>query len=279
MRATVLMPLSLELGEGAGATGPDGEFYFVDIYAGRVFRGTTDGHAELLATYDHSVGAAAPTTTGTVVIAGHQGITTLDGSITIELPPQPPDLRLNDSRADPVGRFICGTMADPPREHAGALWSFGPQGPKTLVKNVTISNGLCWPSNGEAMFYVDTPTQRIDKFDYDQNTGEVSGRRHWAIIDERYGSPDGITIDEEGGVWVALWGGSAVHRYVDGFLDLIVEVPTQFVTSVAIVDRLLLITSARKPAPNEPLAGHVFCADVGIGAPPPNIINTHLLAT
>ena len=278
MRAEVLLPLGLGLGEGATAVSSE-SFLFVDIHAGSVFEGTIDGDSSLLAEFEHSVGAVASTRSGAIIIAGRHGIRTLDGTVDIALPDQASDVRLNDAKADPSGRFVCGTMAEPPRSGAGSLWSFGEDGVQRILDDVTISNGLCWSADGARLFYIDTSTQRIDCLDYEAGTGQLSNRRSHIHVDERVGAPDGMTIDDEGGLWVALWGGSAVHRYLGGSLDHVIEVPTPFVTSLTIVDRTLVITTAREPASDDPLAGYVFQAAVDIGAPLPHLVDLDRLSS
>ena len=277
MPAELLLPLGLGLGEGAIAIS-DEKFLFVDIHAGAVFEATLDGRHSKLAQFGHTVGAVAATLSGEVIIAGRHGIKTLDGQLDLALPVQAADVRLNDAKADPAGRFVCGTMTEPPRTGAGSLWSFGDRGPEQIIDGVTISNGLCWSADGRSMFYIDTPTQRIDRLDYDTDSGQLSNRRPCVHVDDGAGGPDGMTIDEEGGLWVALWGGSAVHRYVDGQLDHVIEVPTPFVTSVTIVDQTLVITTANEPAPDDPIAGHVFKAHVGLRAPLPHRVDLERLA-
>ncbi len=267
--AQILAPVALGLGEGA-TTLDDASLLIVDIHAGDVLRVDLDGDVRSLASFDHSVGAAVPTIDGQILVAGATGIAVIGDDRTIE--PEHPigGVRMNDGKADPVGRFVGGTMAEPVRDAAGCLWSFAGGSAAVLVPDVTISNGLCWSADGSTLFYIDTPTQRVDAFDYDVAAGTVSNRRMVVEIETGIGSPDGMTIDDEGALWVALWGGSAVHRYVDGLLDDIVECPTPFITSTTFVGTNLAITSAHEPAEDDPLAGHVFIADVGIGGPLPH---------
>jgi sugar lactone lactonase YvrE len=141
------------------------------------------------------------------------------------------------------------------------------------LREVTISNGLQWNGAGDSVFYADTPTSRIDRFDFDPASGAFTRRRIFAEI-AGGGYPDGMAIDEEEGIWVALWGGSAVHRYDSGGrLDLVVEVPVSNVTACAFGGpelRTLFITTSRQglgPAA-EPDAGAVFRYDASVrGAP------------
>jgi sugar lactone lactonase YvrE len=118
-----------------------------------------------------------------------------------------------------------------------------------VLTGVTISNGLGWSPDGRTMYYIDSATHRIDAFDFEPETGSVSGRRRLVELPEGWGLPDGMTVDEEGFLWVAFWGGSAVRRIApDGQVALVVELPVSLVTSCAFGgDDLadLYVTSAR----------------------------------
>lgn len=264
-----LAATGLILGEGPVPTATG--FACVDIFARTVIEGTLDGVTRIASRFDETVSAVCDTATGDRIVAVGTHLEITGSPHRIDLPPRDPDLRLNDGKADPAGRFVCGTMADPPRPGAGALWSFSAGEAHLLLADVTISNGLAWSADGNTLFFVDTPTQRIDAFDYDVAGGTMDGRRPVAMIDATHGSPDGMAIDADGGLWVALWGGSAVHRYVDGRLDHVIEVPTPYVTCPAFVgDDLgtLLITTASEPIPGEPGAGDLYTTTPGVtGAP------------
>ena len=277
MRAEVLLPLGCALGEGASAVNAS-EFWFVDIRAGQVHRGSVDGSTAVHAQFDHTVSAVVPTMTGEVVVAGRQDVSILgEPNAVLTIPETDRDIRLNDGKADPIGRFVVGSMAEPVRSSAGSLWSISNGECSKIVDDVTISNGLCWSADGSTMFYIDTPTGHIDAFDYDLATGKVSERRTVVTIEATQGSPDGMTIDADGGLWVALWDGSAVCRYLDGRLDQVVDVPTPFVTSCTFVGTKLVVTTAREPNPDDPFSGHVFVADIGMEAPLPHSIDRDLV--
>jgi sugar lactone lactonase YvrE len=183
-------------------------------------------------------------------------------------------VRMNEGGCDPDGRFYCGSMAYDERPRAAALYRLDPDGSVHLVlERLTISNGLDWSPDGDRAYYVDSPTHSIDTFDYEPKAGLVR-RRPFVEIAADLGDPDGLTVDREGGVWVALWGGSAVHRYSpDGGLDLVVEVGARQVTACALggadLDRLFITTSREGLRSGEdPLAGSLFTVEAGVRGQP-----------
>jgi sugar lactone lactonase YvrE len=185
-----------------------------------------------------------------------------------------PLIRMNDGGCDPQGRFYCGTMAYAETPRAGTLYRLDPDGSVHVVlREVTISNGLQWNRAGDTVFYVDTPTGRVDAFAFDPVSAAFTDRRTFTEISGG-GFPDGMAIDEEGGIWVALWGGSAVHRYDwSGRLDLAVELPVSNVTACTFGGpdlRTLFITTSRQglEPDDQPEAGAVFRYEAGVrGAP------------
>jgi sugar lactone lactonase YvrE len=176
---------------------------------------------------------------------------------------------MNEGGCDPDGRFYCGSMAYDQAPGRGAVWRLDPDGTTScLFGGVTVSNGLAWSPDGSTAYYVDTATQRIDAFDYDADEG-LTGRRPVVTIEKDSGAPDGLTVDAEGCLWVALFGGGAVHRYrPDGTLDGQVEVPAAQVTACTFggddLDQLFITTSRERMKSPEPGAGAVFRADVGV---------------
>jgi sugar lactone lactonase YvrE len=184
------------------------------------------------------------------------------------------NVRMNEGGCDPDGRFYCGSMAYDQRPGAGALYRLDPDGSVHVVlENVTISNGLEWSPDGSRAYYNDSPTQRIDVFDYEVESG-LSGGRPFAEVPAEAGLPDGLTVDEEGGVWVALYGGGSVRRYTpDGMLDYMIEVPAKQVTACTFggsgLDQLFITTSREDLKPGEdPLAGSLFRASGGVAGMP-----------
>lgn len=181
-----------------------------------------------------------------------------------------PEIRLNEGGSDPDGNLLIGSMAYDEGPGRGGLYRVSPVGEvETVVDAVTISNGLAWTADGSTAYYADTPTGRIDIFDWTTELG-LHSRRALVGIDPSVGYPDGLTVDADGGIWVALWSGHAVHRYLpDGTLDRVVELPVSQVTACTFggpdLDQLYVTTSAKEvDRAAEPLAGSVFVADVGV---------------
>jgi len=180
------------------------------------------------------------------------------------------DVRMNEGGCDPDGRFYCGTMAYDKRPGGGSLYRLDAAGEVTVVlEGVTISNGLDWSPDGSVAYYIDTLTFEVSWFDYDTERG-LTGRKTFVDFDPDGGGPDGLVVDSDGGVWVALFGGSAVHRYnTDGELDEIIEVEARQVTACTFggpdLDRLFITTSRENLEPlDDPLAGSLFTAVPGV---------------
>lgn len=143
--------------------------------------------------------------------------------------------RFNDAACDPAGRLWAGTMSMQRTPGVAALYRIEPGGaPKPALAGATISNGLDWDLDATRLYYVDSTTQRIDAIDFDVDRGRLGRRRAFARIDAGDGLPDGLTVDADGGVWVALFGGGAIRRYrPDGRLDAHIALPVRHPTSLA----------------------------------------------
>ena len=271
MRAEQVTDAVAYHGEGAVWSASWGGLRWVDMLAGDVLSLNEFGVVERRHV-GTVVAALRPRRAGGAVLALERGfaLEEPDGMI-VRLPDLWADegVRMNDGGCDPDGRFYCGTMAYDERPGAGALHRLDPDGSSRIVlEGVTISNGLEWSPDGSRCYYVDTPTQRVDVFDY--GGGELTGRRPFVEIPTAAGAPDGLAVDAEGGVWVALYGGGAVRRFApDGSLDAIVELGAQRATACtfggANLDELYITTSRETLEPGEePAAGALFRAGVGV---------------
>jgi len=272
-RAEVLVAAEATLGEGPLWDAATGDIIWVDIDAAVVLRTNLDAADLRTQTCEEPVGSLGLTAGGGLVGATPTGLRRLDieGAPYVgHLPEYRPDVRANDGKAAPGGRFIVGTMGrDVPVPGVGSLWSFGGGLADCLISGTTIPNGLAWTADGTTMYFIDTPTREVVALEYNSDTGGI-GRGHTAVaIGEGLGDPDGMCIDAEGGLWIALWGGSAVHRYVDGRLAAVIEVPTPLVTCPAFagseLDQLVITTaSAGLDSDATDGAGHLYVANPGV---------------
>ncbi|WP_213450250.1 SMP-30/gluconolactonase/LRE family protein [Rhizomonospora bruguierae] len=263
-----------ELGEGPHRDERTGRFWWVDILGSRALWRADDDSVGEFALPGH-VGALVPRAAAGHVACLPEGPATVDenGAVTPLAsypsgPPEGPAMRSNDAKADPVGRLWLGTMAYDETPGAAALYRLERGGAlTTTLTGLTISNGLGWSPDGRTMYHIDTPTGRVDAYPFDMATGALGERRTFATIDR--GSPDGMCVDAEGGVWVALWGGGAVLRFTpDGTLDATIEVPTPQVTACAFGGETLVITTAAVGRPDDPAAGLTYAIEPGYAGPP-----------
>lgn len=282
-RIDVLVAGGAELGEGPVWDVRSGRLTWVDILGRRIH--ATDPRTGDTQSTDVplDVGAIVPRGAGGFVAALQDGFWVIGDGPTRRIATVPeagPGLRFNDGKCDPEGRFWAGTMAYDERAGAGCLYRLDTDGTVTRVLDgVTVSNGLAWSHDGTTMYYIDSPTQRIDAFSYTRASGQIGDRRTVVEIPPELGTPDGMTIDADGGLWIALWGGSAVHRYVDGRLDRVIALPVSKPTSCAFggpdLDELF-VTSAWKGLSAdarraEPLAGALFRLRPGVRGVPPSV--------
>nr|WP_081238498.1 SMP-30/gluconolactonase/LRE family protein [Streptomyces viridosporus] len=260
-------------GEGPVWSAAWGGLRWLDMLAGDVLSLAPD-HTVARRHIATVVAAVRPRRRGGAVLGVTRGfaLEDPDGKVTILNPLWSDErIRMNEGGCDPDGRFYCGSMAYDGRQGAGSVHRLDPDGSTTIVLDeVTVSNGLEWSPDGDRAYYVDTATGRIDVFDYDR-AGGLSGRRPFAVVPD---GPDGVTVDAEGGVWVALYGGGSVHRYApDGTLDEVVELPVTKVTACTFggpeLDRLFITTSREHLEPGtEPEAGALFTCTPGVRGVP-----------
>jgi sugar lactone lactonase YvrE len=262
------------LGEGPVWDARDQSLYWVDIPESRVHRIAADGS---LGSWDtgQPVGTVIPRASGGLVVAVRDGFMALDpasGTLTTlaEVEKDRPENRMNDGACDRAGRFYAGTMADDESPGAGALYRLDPDLSVTrLVTGVGTSNGIGWSPDERLMYYIDSQVHRVDVFDYDPATGEIDGRRPFAAVGDGDVVPDGLTVDADGGVWVAVWGGYAIlHHDPEGQVIETVDLPAARVSSCVFggpdLDRLYITTAA---GPGES-AGALFVCEPGVTGQP-----------
>jgi sugar lactone lactonase YvrE len=238
------------IGEGPYWLPDDSCLLWVDIPGGLLHR-TEFPSGETTSSEIDMVSAVFPAHGGGLVYAARHrvvlrqpvpGQAGLSGEYTeLELAAAPahPAVRFNDGSVDPAGRVWIGSMHTEETQPLGTLYrldgSAGAGGVLTPVAlGATTSNGLGWSPDGSRMYYTDSPTRRVDVFDYDQARGLPSGRRMFADLSGAGGFPDGLTVDLDGYVWVAMWDGGVLRRFTPaGELDAVVPLPVRRPTSVA----------------------------------------------
>ena len=266
--ADLVLDAHADLGEGPVWDARSSELLWVDIMAGLVHRFDPASGTDVALDVGRPVGCVVTRASGGWALGLQDGFATANGSVELIAPLDlgRPDLRINDGAVDSRGRFWAGTMQLDSEPEAGRLYRLDADGSlHTMLTKVTISNGIGWSPDDTAMYYTDTATRRIDLFDWEAEGGTIANRRPFVALEEGAGGPDGLVVDEEGGVWLALWEGFAVHRYSpEGELLGVVDVPVGRVTKAAFggprLDELY-ITTARGP---EPHAGGLFCARPGV---------------
>jgi sugar lactone lactonase YvrE len=250
-----------------------GGLCWVDMFAGDVLTLSADEHVSRRHV-GRIAAALRPRRQGGAVIGVERGfaLEDADGTLTqLEELWGDKTVRMNEGACDPDERFYCGSMAYDKRIGAAALYRLNTDySADVVLEGLTISNGLDWSSDGLLAYYNDTATGQVDVFDYSRADG-LTNRRRFVNTEAR---PDGLTVDAEGGVWVALSNGGAVRRYTpDGVLDAVVELPVTKVTACTFggprLDTLFITTSREDLADGvEPQAGSLFRALPGVTGQP-----------
>jgi sugar lactone lactonase YvrE len=280
-RWSIALELRSELTERPVWDDRDGCLVWVDIPAGDVHRLRPNG-ADTSVNVGAPLGAAGLREHGGVICASAGRLVFLDGSDTPDREPidagLAPNIRFNDGACDPVGRFLVGTTSLDSRREQGHLFSVSPNGRiDVLLDGITESNGLCWSLDGNTLYYVDSGEPYVRAYEYDQNTGRLGRRVDLIEIAEADGEPDGLSIDAEGAIWVALWNGSAVRRYgPDGQLLAHLPMPASRPTCPGFggerLDRLYVTTAwegmTEDQRAAEPWAGHILSASPGVSGCP-----------
>lgn len=277
MKSELLLRHRAIIGEGALWDNKTQRLYWIDIDNGEIHRLNPETREDkLIAKYPEKIGTVVLRENGEILAAYQSGLyavkeTTGERELLAAAPyAGDPGLRFNDGKCDPDGRLWVGEMVMDERYGAGKLYNIDKNLQfETMLENVTISNGIIWSPDRRTMYYADSPTKEVVAFDYHQGSGQVENRRTVARTD--FGTPDGMTIDSEGYLWVCQWGGWQVGRY-DPFsgrkVDWI-DVPAAQVTSCAFggpaMDTLFITTAAVNLKDDEqPEAGSIFVVKPGI---------------
>ncbi len=268
------------VGEGPTWDTATQRLIWVDILGSRVHTyDPASGHRTVMVTEQH-VGAAKPRAGGGLVLNLRDGVGLRDpdgGFRWLHHEPVP-GRRANDAAVAPDGSLWAGTMRYDEAPGGGTLSRLTPDGTvRTFLDDVAVSNGIGWSPDGRLMYYIDSPTRRVDVFDVGgiedigdlDDLGDIGddqlpvNRRPLAVIEDGAGFPDGLTVDADGCVWVALWDGAAVRRYTpDGDLDRVIPLPVPRPTACAFggadLTDLYLTTARTGLAAPPPLSGSVL---------------------
>lgn len=288
MEATLFYEISCELGEGVMWHERRKQLFWVDILEKKLHKIDlkTKAHREWLLP-DH-IGTIVPDADGNLILGLQGYVARFDpdsGELNKMLDiPEPSGNRSNDGKCDPAGRFWLGTMSMKQLPHQGNVYSIE-SGRKIKLKipGTTIANGIVWTKDKRTMYFIDSSTNCIQQFDYDDATGNILYVKKAVDVPEELGTPDGMTIDEDDRLWVAHYGGSGVFHWdpMVGKLLGKVEVPVPRVTSCTFGGEsldVLFITTAQEgmsAAEREeyPLSGSLFAAKMNTRGFAPNIFN------
>jgi len=273
---------SFDLAEGPVWDPARERLLWVDIRRGAVLVGALNGDGTISiedrVPTPGMVGAVAVSEAGEWILAGERGI--LIRSADGQLAEGPTILaadsgrRLNDGKADPAGRFVVGTLKiDESPTTTERLVVVQPDGRvDDLDDDLSLSNGLGWSPDGTVLYSIDTIPRVVHARDYDAATGTAGPRRVAFALDEGV-NPDGMNVDAEGQLWIAIWGRGEVRRYTpDGELTRTLSLPSPHTTCVTFAGpdlATMVITTATKDLSDDdlaahPLAGRLFTVDAGV---------------
>ena len=273
-----------EVGEGPGWDESTQTLVWVDITGGSVRRTTAAGDRVATWPVGRHVGAALPTDGDELLLAVREGFALLgpDGGMEQLLEVEPdPSVRFNDAKCDPRGRAFAGTMPYEARPGAARLYRLevgvAPRA-TPVIERMTLANGIAWSLDARTMWVIDSGPGTVTTYAYDPDTGELGALRGRFRPEAGEGCmPDGMCVDDDGKLWIAMWGAGEVRRYdPGGALEAVVRLPVSQVTSCCFggpSHDILFVTSAtyrldERQLAREPLAGSVFAVSPGVTGPP-----------
>lgn len=241
--------------------------YFVAIRQNTIFAFNAENGRVICYETEGPVGCAVVTGDGTLLEAEKRGIFTINPQTGEKAPfahiIRRPNMRYNDGKLDPRGRFLVGVMGDEERlEGMGGLYAVEYGEGRLLIGGTTVANGLGFSARGDTLYFIDTPTKTVCAYEYESETGTAAGGRVCIALTGE-GKPDGMCVDIDDMLWVAEWGGGRVRKWdpQTGVCLCAVTLPCKNVTSCCIGGRdmeYLYITTAKTPDVDEPLAGGLF---------------------
>ena len=279
-RVSLVLDAKAELGEGPSWDAGLKALYWVDIMGRKFCRFHPETGANEEFAVGEYVGAVVPARDGSVMLATQSGFQRYDLGTNRLIPIADPEAhlpgnRFNDGKCDAQGRFWAGTMEIAETAVTGALYRLDTDlNCRKMVSDVGCSNGIAWSPDQTRMYYIDTTAQTVRAFDYEPGTGDIANPRVIIDFSSQPGFPDGMTIDEEGMLWIAHWDGWQVSRWnpATGEKLASIPVPVAKVTSCVFGGTdldTLYITTARKGETSEtlasqPHAGGIFSVQPGV---------------
>ncbi|HDZ15205.1 hypothetical protein LCGC14_0666350 [marine sediment metagenome] len=285
-KAELFFNIKSILGEGPVWDWRKQRLFWVDIEGRKLFCLDPSTQKHLYWDFKSMIGVAVPTESGSFVLALEQGLSKFDVE-TEKLTPlnvlenHPHKIRFNDGKVGPDGNFWIGTMHKEFVPKAGNLYCVDQALHASIkIPENTISNGMAWSSNTKTFYFIDSPTYEISSYDFDIETSSISNKKSIINVPESYGTPDGMSIDAEGMLWIAHWGGNCVRRWNPdtGMVLETVEVEAPNVTSCCFGEKdldTLYITTARSGLSQSelqeyPLSGGLFVCRPGVKGMPIN---------
>ena len=268
------------LGEGPVWDAENQALLWVDIDDHEIHRFDPGTGTDISVAMEGGVSAVAIRERGGLVAATGDGfalVSMATGTAEVEVIAEPEGdndaNRMNDGKCDPAGRFWAGSMSHTETDASGSLYLLDTDlTVQSVLSGVTVSNGLGWSPPGTSMYYVDSPTCKVTVMDYDLLTGTASHRRDLFPVGTQEAQPDGLAVDADGCLWVAIWGGHEVRCFSPvGELLAVVEVPASQVTSCCFGGKgltdLYITTAAHGLSDQEidaTTAGGLFIAQPGV---------------
>lgn len=274
--AKLLVDCACDLGEGIQWNADHQRIFWTDIHDQRPYSCDETGRSLETLTLDGNLCAFAFDTPERLLAAFADGLYWLDLNsgkrelIRAYMADQP-TTRMNDGGLDRQGRFVVGGYEKSDMAPITPVWQVAADNPVELFTGVGCANSIAFSPDGTRMYFADTAGLDIYVFDYDTKTGRPHNKRVFANIGAEFGHPDGSTVDADGGLWNARFGGARVQRFhPSGVADLAVNLPVPNVTCCTIggaaLDRMFITTARILMSPAEladkPNAGGVFCAEI-----------------
>ncbi|MES0864291.1 SMP-30/gluconolactonase/LRE family protein [Ruegeria sp. SCPT10] len=278
LTAHLLVDCKCELGEGVQWNDALGRLYWTDIFGNALWSCDENGYSVERLELGARLCAFVFTSDVRVLAAFADGLYWLELSsgqrdLIQEYQPELPQTRMNDGNLDRQGRFIVGGMDDVDGALITPVLRVSPSGIECIIENVGCANSIAFSPDGRSMFFADSTGHEIYQYDYDRVSGKPTNKRVFAAMEPEFGVPDGSTVDCEGALWSARFGGSCVQRFLsDGSLDLLVSLPVPNVTCCCLgggeMNRLFITTARAGMTGAEqaamPEAGGIYAVDVPV---------------